>query len=85
MKKLEKTNNKKSKNLFIWAKITGLLALITLPAAPFIAPLFCERTFTGDGCSLSSIGMGLYFVFAAAIFAIVSIILFVKAYSEKKK
>jgi uncharacterized membrane protein len=85
MKKIEKTNNKKSKNLFIWAKITGLLALITMPVAPLIAPLFCEKTFTGDGCSLSSIGMGLYFVFAAMIFAIISVILFVQAFSEKKK
>ena len=74
-----------SKKYFLIAKITGALAILTLPSASFIAPLFCTNNISGRGCDLSSIGLGIYFVFTALALAIVSVILFILGYIYKNK
>jgi hypothetical protein len=81
---MKKVGPKNSSNYFIAAKVTGFLALITLPSAPLIAPLFCSKSITGYGCDLSDIGMGIYFIFAAVVLGLVSLVLFTLSSDSKK-
>ena len=82
-----KYNKKMNKRYFLVAKITGALAILTLPSASFIAPLFCTKNISGGGCDLSSIGLSYYFFFTALALAVISIVLFVlgKIYKNKKR
>lgn len=69
-------NGNKSKFCSHIGKITGMLALLTIPSAPLVGQLFCTKTITGTGCDLSSIGSIVYFIAGAIILSLISIIAF---------
>jgi len=73
-----RTNDKHQYYLFI-GKTTGMLAILTIPSIPLVSQIFCTKNLSGSGCDLSRLGIVLYFLAAAIILIIISIIAFISA------
>jgi hypothetical protein len=79
-----RTNDKHQLYMFI-GKTAGMLAILTIPSMPIVGQLFCTKNMSGSGCDLSGLGIVFYFLAAAMIFGVVSIVAFIEAYRLSDK